>query len=646
MRIVGLLLIGACNGAPDELPLVVTERTDCDPLDSSVCALPFPSSHFLADDDTTVTGYRVSFGPETLPMNRDGHQITPEYWNEKDGFSTNAQPQAWFRDLSTTGLISWTDYAAYAADSATTVIIDTSTGERVPHFAELDVTVDAPGDASLMLRPAQPLDHDRRYIVGIRNLVTTSGDPVAVSDAFEALRDGTETSDGDVEYRRDHFDTDVFPLLEATGFSRSELQLAWDFHTVSQDSSVGRMLWMRDDALDSWGDDGPAYVVDSVEDGDCSNESVSIGRTIYATITVPLYTELDEPASFLTRDADDMPYRNGTAEATVMVRVPCSVIENPGPSPILQYGHGLLGHYGEARSGYLSDMIDDFGWVLIAMEWTGMAEDDIDDIVWMSVDDPSQFAFLPERSMQGFVEKMGGLAAIQGAMGQDDSLVFDGTSVVDPDVAYYYGNSQGGILGGAYLILSPEIERGVLGVGGLPYAMLLGRSIDFDPYFLLFKAKFIDGRKITLLINNLMQMLWDVGEGGGYIDALNPPLPGNPDKTVLIQVAHGDRQVSTLGAWNQARAFGAKAIAPHQEIFGVETVTAPHTGSAYVEWYYPDGAELPEEGLPPEGPDPHECVRREAKAQQQLFDFLTTGVVNNYCDGTCVGSVAETCPSD
>ena len=52
-------------------------------------------------------------------------------------------------------------------------------------------------------------------------------------------------------------------------------------------------------------------------------------------------------------------------------------------------------------------------------------------------------------------------------------------SMIDTERRYYYGNSQGAILGGGYLGLSPDIERAVLGVGGTPYHLLLTRSFDF-----------------------------------------------------------------------------------------------------------------------------------------------------------------------
>ena len=71
-----------------------------------------------------------------------------------------------------------------------------------------------------------------------------------------ALRDGLETKRADVESRREHFEQDIFPPLAATGFEREDLLLAWDFHTSSQENTIGRMVWMRDDAYARYDEGG------------------------------------------------------------------------------------------------------------------------------------------------------------------------------------------------------------------------------------------------------------------------------------------------------------------------------------------------------------------------------------------------------
>ncbi|MDO8943468.1 MAG: hypothetical protein Q7U75_09810, partial [Desulfobacterales bacterium] len=62
---------------------------------------------------------------------------------------------------------------------------------------------------------------------------------------------------------------------------------------------------------------------------------------------------------------------------------------------------------------------------------------------------------------------------------------------------------------------------------------------------------------------NLLQMLWDRGEGGGYVQHLTSnPYEGTDAKTVLLDVAYGDWQVSELSALVAARTIGATIHRP------------------------------------------------------------------------------------
>ncbi len=58
-------------------------------------------------------------------------------------------------------------------------------------------------------------------------------------------------------------------------------------------------------------------------------------------------------------------------------------------------------------------------------------------------------------------------------------------------------------------------------------------------------------------------MLWDRGEGAGYVQHITAdPYPGTPVKTVLLDVAYGDHQVTPLSALIAARALGATIHRP------------------------------------------------------------------------------------
>jgi hypothetical protein len=446
----------------------------------------------------------------------------------------------------------------------------------------------------------------------------------------------------DVESRRDRFEDEIFPLLEGAGLPREELQLAWDFRTASRQSTLGKMEWIRDDALERMGDSGPSYTLDPLDPEETCDDGRDIGRTITGVMSVPLYTELDEPGTMITRGDDGEPYYNGETEVEFMLRIPCSLIEDPEPAPIVQYGHGLLGGHEEMTTGYLGELANENKWVLLGVSWTGMKEEDVGWITVMIVADVSDFGIVPERSMQGLVEAMGAMRMAMGDLSRDAAVTFDGTSVIDPERRWYYGNSQGAIMGGALLAMSPDIHRGVLGVGGAPYQLLLPRSQDFSPFFLIFKEKFLDHREIMLLVGGLIQQLWDPTESAGWLRDLggDAAVP----KEVLMQVAIGDAQVTTLGAHVMARALGASTVAPQtREIWGVEEREPPFMGPALVEWEYTDVPEEPEGAIPPDADlDPHECPRREDEAKSQLVHFLTTGEVDQYCDGPCV-SEAATC---
>jgi hypothetical protein len=627
------------------------ELGECNPVDPTMCALPYPSLFHMREADTP-TGWQLAYTSAALPKNNSGVLMDPKYLNEKDGVSVLGALLFSFPDVDLTGVLTHLTLGDYTKEDVKTVLLDAETGERVAHFVELDMRTPKVDQRLIVVHPATPLRHGARYVFAARGLGKQGGGQVEASPAFAALRDKVGTDDMSVEGQRVHYNLDIFPALAEAGFAREELQIAWDFVTVSRENSLGRMEWLRDDVLDAIGPDGPDYVIKSSIDDDCTNPEVSIGRTLLVDMTTPLYTTEDKAGTLMTRGPDGMPFRNGTTEVEVLLRIPCSLIDQDQPRSgrVLQYGHGLLGGKGEAQGGYLSRMANENGWVILASDWTGMKSQDVVPIVEILTTNPTNFPAIPERSMQGFTELIAALRMVNGKLRSDPMLMFKGAggaySAIDPEKHSYYGNSQGGILGAAYLALSPDIDRGVLGVGGMPYVLLLPRSHDFENFFQLLKSAYGDHRDIMLLIA-AYQNMWDPGEGAGWAWAMNrEPNPDVGAKQVLMQVAIGDAQVTNVGAQIQARAFGASTVAPQTKpVWGVEEKQPGFVGSAYVEWRYTDVPADPIDNTPPNSDtDPHECPRREPAAQKQLRDFLEEGVVNQYCDGICEGVRAETCP--
>ena len=633
------LTLSACKGDGEDSALEMGEPSGCDPTDETRCAMPWPSGYFQAPDETTASGVRNQFGPESLVIDRDGARLQPDMLNDKDGFATLTPMVVGFEDIDSSNLLSHTDLGAYTSDDVTTVVVNAATGERLPHFAEMDMS--APEDERmLILRPVTPMEHGTRYVVGIRGLKHLDGSDVQPSAAFRGLRDNDDSAQEEVARMRDRYENGIFDVLEQTGFSRAQLQLAWDFTTGSSENLHADILHIRDDALARIPKTGPVFEIDSVEvDPYNCTTGESIHKTIEGRVTVPYYTEQDGPASVFARGADGLPTYQGDADPNFLIRIPCSVYNDPSSARmVLQYGHGLLGDRGEARTGWLSEFADREGLIVFAMNWTGMSTIDATPIALMIATDLSNFRFIPERSQQGLVEFSVGARMMQTSMVGHEELTYDGVSLLEGLPIGYYGNSQGGILGAAYMSVTPDIDRGVLGVAGMPYSILLTRSADFDPFFLLFKEKYTDHRDITLILG-IMQTLWDAGEPSGFAHKLNrDPLPGTPAKDVLIQVAYGDAQVTTLGAHVMARSFDAATVAPQTKaIWGVDEMQPGFSGSALVEYLYTDVPDEPIANVPPDKDfDTHECPRRERSGQDQALEFLLDGVITHTCDGPCI----------
>lgn len=605
---------------------------DCDPMVPQRCGLPFPSDVWTRPDAETITGKRVHFGETTLPFHAHTQQsLDSELFTEFDGFSIGQAPMTYLEGATVTGLPSVDDIDLSLTPDSPTVIIDAETGERVPHFAELDLTGDIPEERAFMMRPVVRLKDATRYIVAIRNVVDDSGTPIEPTPVFRALRDESESDDPTVAARRFHYD-DLFTRLADAGVDRADLQVAWDFTTSSLENKTDWILHMRDDALAEVGDDGPDYVIDEIID----DPNEYIARRIIGRMMVPLYLTSDQPRARLVFGDDGMPERNGTGEFAFMVQIPHAATTGTPGTP-LQNGHGLLGDYDEGDDGWLAQLQEEKNYVLIAVNFVGFAEED-EPVVNEAFLDFSMFRDIFERQHQGLINSLVAMRLIRGKFADDDAVKFNGVSAIDTSEGYYRGDSQGGIFGHTYMALTTDVTRGLLGEPGGPYNLLLNRSIDFDPFFIVLKAQF-DNFIDTQLAIGLAQMFWDRTDPITYCNHITDNLfPNTPPHDVLIHVAVGDYQVTPLGAHLLAREVGALSVGPaYRPIWGIEETDEPFEGSGIVEFKFPGVPEVPKTNVPPEDldMDPHDEVRELQVSRDQTDQFLRTGVVEHVCDGVC-----------
>ena len=276
-----------------------------------------------------------------------------------------------------------------------------------------------------------------------------------------------------------------------------------------------------------------------------------------------------------------------------------------------------------------------------------MSASDKTTILLMVLDGLNGFEMIPERTQQGFVEfacayrmMAGGFAndpLVQGIDGETGAPV----SLIDRDRRYFYGNSQGAILGGAYVALSQDIQRAVLGVPGGAFNLILPRSADFKDFFAALSGVYTDPAAVMLWIG-IVQTLWDSGESAGYASTIAvDPLQSTPTKQVLLQAGIGDAYVTTLAANVLARSVDARFVGtPARGVWGLETVASGWTGSALTEFDY--GIGEPSESVPvEESLWIHGQVRNEVAGQAQVGRFFEDGSVLDACDGPCVGTQAE-----
>jgi hypothetical protein len=657
----------------------------------SLCMAPFPDNFYTRADDTTETHRRINFRTDSMPVNEEGKAIDPAPYNESDGFSQGAGIVLRVPGLDNlyalarTGPVSLADPKAYLNADAPVVVINAATGKRQPIWVEVDANATSDQTRTLMIHPMVNFDAGARYIVALRNLKTATGEPIVAPPGFRYYRDILPTREIAINQRRSRFE-DIFRRLRNQDIPRASLYLAWDFTVASDENNSSRALSMRDQAFAELGDtdlsdrvippasSAPGFEVTSVE----NDPNPQVVRWIKGTFEVPCY--LKHPSdpnqcatgASMNLNPSGVPVKTGTYDANFECIVPHSVVDVPEASPgrALVYGHGLMGSIGgEINGDPQRQLADDHKFVVCGTDEIGMSTNDIGTVV-DALTDLSSFPKVADRLQQGLLNEL----YLSRLMIHPDGLISDpefrvdsGDMNSDPVIdtstgrAFYRGNSQGGIMGGALTALAPDFDRASLGVSAMNYSALLTRSRSWDTYSALFNSSYTNELTRPLALG-IAQMLWDRGEPNGYAHRMtSDPLPDTPVHKVLMDLAFGDHLVSNWQSNVMARTIGARAVNPFvysgrwtgvDGQWGIDPITSyPHDGSGIAYWdsgpLRPDPenpGEMIGTGPPPianvapsEGLDPHEDPRRAVTAQQMVSDFLKiNGRVTNTCaPGAC-----------
>ena len=217
----------------------------CDPMVSKACLLPYPSSHYLEQDSSTHTGYRVSIQDKSLPFLKRGVRMSADYSaNRYDGFSVSSMI-LWH----VSGGMQEEQFVSYDAVehslwwNSTTLLVNMDMSILHPHFTELDY-VDPSTDKVAYIMPARSLEYDSDYVAIVQGLTDRVGAALQGSQLTRTyvdtyLSDGAAADDlAQSDSRFARFRSTVFPKLVSLGVNLSSIQLLWDFHTASMVSTL------------------------------------------------------------------------------------------------------------------------------------------------------------------------------------------------------------------------------------------------------------------------------------------------------------------------------------------------------------------------------------------------------------------------
>lgn len=614
-----LLVLAACSDDNPEM------SEACNPLGGQGCLLPWPSMAYVTEDASTATGFRLDLPREGMPVNSDGIVLEPAFFNRWDGFSAIGPMLAIFPSgVSADGLPSHKDPAASLAPSSPIVLLNLDTGERAPFFAEIDQNVKERDrlKAALIIRPLARLKTSSRYAVAIRNTVKdASGNPLEPSPGFAALRDGDSFSHPRFAAIAANAPA-MFTALAAAGVDKSELVLAWDFVTASDDFIRSDLRTMRAAALPAIGDAGANLSF-------TTNPSTPppLPRRYTGTFKSPSFlTDGEADASVMRRDAAGLPVTQGTYDARFAAIVPACMAtlpQNQLPRPAIVFGHGLFGSAeGYLDDGFVSGIAEQHCVTIIAGDFIGLTERQLG-VAPLAVNDFNKGPRIADKLTQSIIDFIALESLVRGPMARSDAFKVGNNPVIDPSKVFYVGGSLGGIMGNTFLAHDPNLTRGVLAVPGGNWSMLLERSTAWNLLLGAHQGAYQDPEihQLNLALGFGMGME-PVDPMTTAAHVIKDPLYGNPPKNVLIWYALGDSLVTNIATEMIAREMGIPLLGPSVKTpWNMTAMTAPAPSGLVV--YDEKREPLPyDTNQPQEDNGTHSGVNRRPAVMRQLQRFL------------------------
>ncbi|MBI88386.1 MAG: hypothetical protein CMB67_05115 [Euryarchaeota archaeon] len=636
------------TGKEDDLaPIVSIPYTpNCDDTNTDHCMLPFPSGSFLEDVSTnSETGYALTIEGDAIPDTNSAVSESMLVLDRLDGFSPSTQIFTSFGNQTPeiSDLANQFDISKSIVPGHGSVLLNLDTGNLIHHWVELDARAQEGEPTLVFLRTLQGLEHGTAYAVAFSGLSSTDS-PILPSDGFRALRDNISTDNEGIESQRISYEG-MFDSLEKVGVPRSGIQSAWWFHTASTDSILRDLLIMRNDAEARIGSQGIACNLTEVIDG--YGDDGKALRLITGTITTPHYMVEKKARSPLMRDSGGDPQFVAEREIDFSMMIPQSLADNNSSGPLTVLGHGLFGNGRDYVSNSMGRYYGDtYGTTLLATDFKGWSSDGDLDAMTFALLDLKEFQYQQERQMQAVINHLTMIRTITGVCAENENFKHNGTNLIDMETVNYWGISLGGLRGPSLLAMAPELDWGVLWVGGTSFTHQVERSTHYGSeeypmefYSLLSSQASLPSRLDRAISIALLQSIWDSTDGEtflpfretGWKDVLKP-------FDVFYLSSMMDAQVTILSADRAVRTGNVPVVngSAHHP-FAVDVVEGPVNGSAAA---YFDGNFPPLPTGNTNGPGwhhslAHNLVFEVEEAQLMAYHYLLTGVLHDYCNNSC-----------
>jgi hypothetical protein len=603
--------------------------SQCNPLGGQGCLLPWPSMAYF-------DGSHIDIPLNAMPTNFDKVTVDPAPLDRWDGFSPTGPMLAMFPNgVSGDNLPSFKNPDESLAADSPIVLIDVDTGERTPFFAETDQNISDPAHSALIIRPLARLHPKSHYAVALRNtLKDKDGQPLPVSPAFAALRDGKSFSHP-LWKKLSAKSADMFTALAAAGVDKSELVLAWDWQTASDEFLQQDLTHMRDAAIPAMGTNGANLTFSATAQAPIAG----IAASYVGTFKSPGFlSDGENDDSIIVRGSDGLPMLQGLRDAQFAALIPdCTQV----PRPTIIFGHGLFG----SAKDYLSDsfvqsLAKTYCFNIIAGDFIGLTSRQIS-LAPAAVNDMNKGAEITEKLGQSIIDFIALETLTRGPMGTHPEFQANGTSVIDPNKVYYVGGSLGGIMGNTFMAYDPNITRGVLAVPGGDWSMLFERS---NAWHLLQGAAMgaytdPDFYQLNLAFLGMGMEPYDPITTAAHV--LHDPLPGVPAKTILIWYTMGDCLVTNITTELIARTMGIDMLAPNvKDVWHLTAKPGPLVSGINV--YNDHPMPLPPDTNVPPAVDngTHSGINRKPSALREVEKFLLEDTVVQTCGTGSDGSGA------